>query len=200
VAEATTAEAATGQVTTRQATTGQATTGQATTGQATTGQATTGQATTGQATRGQPASGRATVPARSLAREGLPRLIGEALRFGVVGVVGFVVDTATVYGAHFLAGLDLYTAGAVAYLAAATTTWALNRAWTFADAPRDRPGRQWAVFVAVQLAGFALNRGTYAALVTFLPLAAAHPVLAVAAGSIAGMSVNFLTAKRIVFR
>jgi putative flippase GtrA len=186
VAEATTAEAATEQVTT----------GQATTGQATTGQATTGQATTGQATRGQPASGRATV----LAREGLPRLIGEALRFGVVGVVGFVVDTATVYGAHFLAGLDLYTAGALAYLAAATTTWALNRAWTFADAPRDRPGRQWAVFVAVQLAGFALNRGTYAALVTFLPLAAAHPVLAVAAGSIAGMSVNFLTAKRIVFR
>ena len=190
MAEATTAEAATGHVTT----------GQATSGQATTGQATTGQATTGQATTGQPASGRATVPARSFAREGLPRLIGEALRFGVVGVVGFVVDTATVYGAHFLAGLDLYTAGAVAYLAAATTTWALNRAWTFADAPRDRPGRQWAVFVAVQLAGFALNRGTYAALVTFLPLAAAHPVLAVAAGSIAGMSVNFLTAKRIVFR
>jgi putative flippase GtrA len=36
--------------------------------------------------------------------------------------------------------------------------------------------------------------------VTFLPLAAAHPVIAVAAGSIAGMGVNFLTARLIVFR
>jgi len=128
------------------------------------------------------------------------RLIGQALRFGTVGVIGFAVDTATVYLAHFLAGADLYTAGALAYVVAATTTWALNRAWTFADAPRDRPARQWAVFLAVQLAGFALNRGTYAALVTFLPLAATHPVIAVAAGSIAGMGVNFLTARLIVFR
>lgn len=133
-------------------------------------------------------------------QEGPRALIGQALRFGTVGVIGFVVDTATVYAAHFLAGADLYTAGALAYLVAATTTWALNRAWTFADAPRDRPARQWAVFVAVQLLGFALNRGTYAALVTFLPLAAANPVIAVAAGSIAGMGVNFLTAKLIVFR
>lgn len=131
---------------------------------------------------------------------GLRRLAGQALRFGTVGVIGFAVDTATVYAAHFLAGADLYSAGALAYLAAATTTWALNRAWTFADAPRERPGRQWALFVAVQLLGFALNRGTYAALVTLMPLAAAHPVIAVAAGSIAGMGMNFLTAKLIVFR
>jgi putative flippase GtrA len=151
-------------------------------------------------TRPHSTTAEAKAAARAAPRDGLPRLIGQALRFGTVGVAGFAVDTATVYAAHFLAGLDLYTAGAFAYLVAATTTWALNRAWTFADAPRARPGRQWAVFVAVQLAGFALNRGTYAALVTFLPLAAAHPVLAVAAGSIAGMGVNFLTARLIVFR
>jgi len=131
---------------------------------------------------------------------GPSRLVGQGLRFGVVGTLGFLVDTATVYAAHFLAGADLYTAGALAYLTAATTTWALNRAWTFREAPRARPGRQWALFVLVQLLGFALNRGTYAALVTVLPLAAAHPVIAVAAGSVAGMGVNFLTAKFLVFR
>lgn len=131
---------------------------------------------------------------------GLRSLIGQALRFGVVGTIGFVVDTATVYGLHFLLGLDLYSAGAAAYVVAATATWALNRAWTFRGASRARPARQWALFLGVQLLGFALNRGTYAALVTFLPLAAAHPVIAVAAGSIAGMGVNFLTARLIVFR
>lgn len=132
--------------------------------------------------------------------EALKALIGQALRFGVVGVIGFLVDTATVYGLHFGVGADLYSAGAAAYVVAATTTWALNRAWTFRDAARDRPARQWAVFLAVQLIGFALNRGTYAALVTFVPLAAAHPVIAVAAGSVAGMGVNFVTARTIVFR
>jgi putative flippase GtrA len=132
--------------------------------------------------------------------EALKALIGQALRFGVVGVIGFLVDTATVYGLHFGAGADLYTAGAAAYVVAASTTWALNRAWTFSEASKARPGRQWALFLAVQLIGFALNRGTYAALVTFVPLAATHPIIAVAAGSIAGMGVNFLTARTLVFR
>ncbi|MCU0983408.1 MAG: GtrA family protein [Acetobacteraceae bacterium] len=131
---------------------------------------------------------------------GMRALIGQALRFGVVGAIGFVVDTATVYGLHFLLRFDLYSAGAAAYVVAATATWALNRAWTFAGASRAQPARQWALFLIVQLLGFALNRGTYAALITFLPLAAAHPVIAVAAGSIAGMGVNFVTARLIVFR
>ena len=127
-------------------------------------------------------------------------LLGQMLRFGVVGGAGFVVDTATVYGLHFAAGFDLYSAGALAYVVAATATWGLNRVWTFAGASRERPARQWLLVLAVQLIGFALNRGTYAALITWVPLAAAYPVLAVAAGSVAGMGVNFLTARLIVFR
>jgi hypothetical protein len=45
-----------------------------------------------------------------------------------------------------------------------------------------------------------LNRGTYALLVTFVAIAAEQPVLAVAAGSIAGMGVNFVLSRRMVFR
>ena len=131
---------------------------------------------------------------------GLRRLVGQALRFGTVGAIGFAVDTATVYAAHFFVGADLLTAGAIAYVVAATTTWALNRVWTFADAPRERPAQQWALFLAVQLLGFPLNRGTYAALILWVPVAASHPVIAVAAGSLAGMVVNFVTARAIVFR
>jgi len=48
--------------------------------------------------------------------------------------------------------------------------------------------------------GFILNRGTYAALVTVSALCAAQPVLAVAAGAIAGMGVNFTLSRRVVFR
>jgi putative flippase GtrA len=45
-----------------------------------------------------------------------------------------------------------------------------------------------------------LNRGTYALLVTFVPLCAEQPVYAVAAGAVAGMFVNFGLSRRVVFR
>jgi putative flippase GtrA len=127
-------------------------------------------------------------------------LQAQMLRFGLVGTVGFLVDTATVYLAHFRLGLDLYSAGALAYLAAASTTWLLNRRFTFPEARTQQAGRQWLRFVVTQLAGFALNRGTYALLIATVPAARAEPVIAVAAGSLAGMTVNFLAARFLVFR
>jgi putative flippase GtrA len=122
----------------------------------------------------------------------------QFLKFGVVGTIGFVVDTAVLYAGLAL-GLGLYSGRAVSYLAAATTTWALNRAWTFRGQGSGPAWRQWAVFVAINLIGFACNYGTYAALVAFVPLVAQHPVIGVAAGSLAGMVGNFVLSRRFVF-
>ena len=127
----------------------------------------------------------------------------QFLRFGATGTLGFVVDTAVLYAA-IAAGAGLYGGRCISYVAAATTTWAVNRSWTFraAGQPAGRAGlgRQWALFLLVNLSGFAVNYGTYALLVSNLPLAAAHPVLAVAAGALAGMTGNFLLSRRLVFR
>jgi putative flippase GtrA len=132
-----------------------------------------------------------------------PRLAGlawEFLRFGTVGTLGFVVDTAVLYGALAL-GAGLYGGRALSYLAAASVTWLLNRVWTFRHrGAGQKAHRQWAAFVVVNLGGFALNYGTYAALVAFVPLVAAHPVLGVAAGSLAGMFSNFFLSRQLVFR
>lgn len=127
------------------------------------------------------------------------RTLLQFLQFGVVGTIGFVVDTAVLYAGLAL-GLGLYGGRAVSYLAAATTTWALNRAWTFRAAGQAPMARQWAVFVLVNLLGFACNYGTYALLVAGVPLVAAHPVLGVAAGSLAGMVGNFVLSRRYVFK
>lgn len=126
-------------------------------------------------------------------------VVQEFLRFGVVGTIGFVADTAVLYGALAL-GAGLYLGRAVSYVAAATVTWALNRAWTFRGRGGGAVHRQWALFVAVNLVGFVLNYGTYAALVAFVPVVAAHPVLGVAAGSLAGMFANFALSRALVFR
>ncbi len=123
----------------------------------------------------------------------------QFLKFGVVGTIGFLVDTAVLYAALW-AGLGLYWGRALSYVAAATGNWLLNRAWTFRGAGQGPAARQWAAFLAVNLVGFGFNYGTYAVLVATIPFVAAHPVLGVAAGSIAGLASNFLLSRRFVFR
>ena len=126
-------------------------------------------------------------------------LAAEMLRFGVVGTAAFVVDTATVYASR--GALGLYGAGALSFLVAVTFAWWLNRVWTFRARRGEIPWpREWARYVGANLLGIALNRGTYALLVTVWALAASQPVLATAAGAIAGMGVNFVMARRVVFR
>jgi putative flippase GtrA len=125
-------------------------------------------------------------------------LLAQIFRFGVVGGIGFLVDTLVLYAA-LAAGAGLYGGRVLSYLAAASGNWALNRAWTFRGGPQAPMARQWAMFLLVNLAGFAVNYGTYALLVGRVGLVAAYPVLGVAAGSLAGMTGNYLLSRRFVF-
>ena len=126
-------------------------------------------------------------------------LIAEMLRFGIVGTSGYVIGTVLVY--LMTPPLGKYAAGAVSFLIAASVNWAIHRAWTF----RGRGGdtalhRQWLTFLAANSLGFALNFATYAALRTWSPLCDAHPFLATAGGTAAGMGVNFVMSRQVVFR
>ncbi len=138
---------------------------------------------------------------RPLRRHATPervRVFRQFLKFGVVGVMGFIVDTSVVYALRYRLGL--YGAGLVAFLVAVTANWVLNRLWTFRGQGSLKLHQEWARYVLANLGGFVLNRGTYAILVTFVAICAEQPVLAVAGGSIAGMGVNFVLSRRVVFR
>jgi putative flippase GtrA len=136
------------------------------------------------------------LPQAWLSRDRLA-LVRQFLRFGAVGGIGFVVDTSVVYGLRSTIGI--YGAGAVAYLAAATLNWALNRAWTFRGPHRLAMHRQWAMFLATNMVGFVVNRGIFAALVTWSTFCNENPVVAIAAGVAAGMFINFAAARQVVF-
>ncbi len=122
----------------------------------------------------------------------------DLLRFGTVGGVGFLLDSATVCASR--AALGLYGAGVLAYFVAATGNWLLNRVWTFRGRGSGPAHRQWAAFLAANLVGFVLNRGTYAILVTVSALCARQPVYAIAAGAIAGLFTNFSLSRKLVFK
>lgn len=124
----------------------------------------------------------------------------EGAGFIVVGTLGFMVD-AGVVTLLAAAGAGPWLARLVSFAVAVSTTWVLNRRYTFRHrSPRHNSSRKnFGYYVAACLVGGGLNLGTYALLVSRVPLFAEVLALAVAAGSIAGMGANFLLARYWIF-
>jgi len=125
----------------------------------------------------------------------------EILFFAISGVVGFVVDAGIV---QFLVrewAVNPYEARLVSFLCAATTTWAFNRKITFKGRGSSGSKRRQLIRYLIAMAGgFALNYGAYAACVASFAVVHEWPAIGVAAGSIAGAMVNFLSSKYWIFR
>ena len=136
-------------------------------------------------------------PARALVTKRVALVI-EFAKFGIVGCFGFATDTAIVYALR--GSLGLYGAGLASYIIAGTGSWILNRSWTFRGRGGGPLHQQWGRFLGANMLGFILNRGTYALLVTFVPLCAAQPVFATFAGAVAGVFANFNMSRTLVFR
>jgi putative flippase GtrA len=125
--------------------------------------------------------------------------VNRFLRFCVVGGAAFFVDAGVLMALVAGAGLDPYAARVLSFLAAASFTWWLNRRYTFQV--KHRPtGSEWASYVGLMVIGATVNYGTYAAAITWWPLAREHLWLGVALGSVAGLGINFVTSSRLVFR
>lgn len=123
----------------------------------------------------------------------------EFLRFSVVGVVAFIIDASTLQSALWL-GLDPYSGRVLSYLVAATSAWAMNRRYTFRVGRDEGLVREWLAYLAANALGGLANYATYVAALWLSALARAWPVLAVAAGSVAGLAFNFVVNKYYVFR
>ncbi len=124
----------------------------------------------------------------------------QVLKFGLVGVVGFVVDAGVLYLLIALGDLGPYIGRVYSFLIAASVTWVLHRHFTFKSAARGPAAGQWARFVAVNGFGAAINYGVYAVLLLASETFLAAPVLAVAVGSLAAWAFNFFASRRYVFR
>jgi putative flippase GtrA len=121
------------------------------------------------------------------------------LTYSVVGVAAFGIDVLVFNAVLALAGVSPYIARLFSFLIASSAAWWLNRSVTFRDST-GRRGLEWARFLAVNVVGGLVNYATFATLIATIPLAAAYPVLALAAGSLCGLTFNFTASVRYVFR
>lgn len=126
------------------------------------------------------------------------KIARQFLSFAVVGAIGFVVDLGVLY--LVAPALGWYGGRVLSFLAAATVTWALNRRFTFAGRHSGASiRREYLRYLLTMLGGALVNYGAYVLTLHWLggPLA---PALGVALGSGAGLAVNFLTARFLVFK
>ena len=146
--------------------------------------------------QGEKAPATHTTQAASEAQPKHGLLRGQILRFGVVGMIGFVVNASLVEALAHATGPLL--AQALAFPVAASATWWLNRTYTF-GASNQQPHHEWLRYMLANSVGWLVNNAVFIAVVLTVPVAYAHPSIAVAVGSVAGMFFNFVASKKLVF-
>jgi putative flippase GtrA len=122
----------------------------------------------------------------------------ELARFAAAGVLGLVADVAILYLALAL-GTGPFAGRALSFLGAVAVTWQFNRRYTFSSRPGVSAWREWWSYLGAMLLGGAVNYGVYSALILLFRDVPLLPLIAVAAGSLSGMAVNFVNAKYFVF-
>ena len=123
------------------------------------------------------------------------------LRFGLVGATGFVVDTAVVYAMTGLVGMSPISGRLVSIPTAMATTWLLNRSFTFKNhASPHPPMREAAIYFAVQFCGVGLNFAVYSLALKLYPPFNQLLWMPLGFGAVAGMGLNFLGSKHLVFK
>jgi len=75
----------------------------------------------------------------------------------------------------------------------------MNRRYTF-EVEQSAAHAEWMRYVAFMVLGALVNYGAFAISIAIWELARAQPWLGVAVGSVAGLGINFLTSRRLVFR
>jgi putative flippase GtrA len=125
--------------------------------------------------------------------------VSQFLRFGISGGIGFLVDVAVLYLA-MAAGANFYLGRGISFLCAVFATWQINRNFAFRASGSLSLWQEWWRYLLAMLGGGVVNYLSSAVAVALLPPSPLAPMLGVAIGSIAGMTINFISSKLFVFR
>jgi putative flippase GtrA len=124
----------------------------------------------------------------------------QLLTFCIGGFIGFIVDAGVLQLLVWGLNWDRYSGRIISFLCAATATWIFNRSFTFKGPRRHRIFVEWMQYVFAMSGGFLCNFAAYSALVYFFNLDKQWLILAVGAGSLAGLGVNYTASRYWVYR
>ncbi len=121
------------------------------------------------------------------------------LTFGFVGLAGAVVHMVAFEIVRRIGGLGNAAAWVTSFFVAASSTWAMNRAFTFADRRGAQQGGEWAAYVLVAGAGALAHFAVFWLVTGFVGFFIRQPAMGIIPGSLASFVVTYLGASRLVF-
>lgn len=116
------------------------------------------------------------------------------VRFFLVGAIGFSVD-AGVLTTLLKANMPAHWARTISFLLAVTTTWAINRVWTFKVKQPVKKHHEYAGYMAIQGSGAAINMGIFMGLISYQPKLIEIPLVPLGAGAAVSMLWNYALTK-----
>jgi putative flippase GtrA len=123
----------------------------------------------------------------------------QFIRFAIVGAIGFVVDVGVLY-LNLHLGMGYFIGRAISFLCAVWVTWKINRQFTFISNGGNSDLKEMLRYLTAMLFGGLINYLAYMIVVMRAHNLPFLPFFAVAIGSIAGMMVNYFSAKLWVFK
>ncbi len=126
--------------------------------------------------------------------------IREIISFAAVGTVGFLLDAVIVWALIQFTNITPIWAKLIAFPFAVILTWLLNRNSTFKDRKQPNYLKEWAKYIQVNSLGAITNNISFIILVAKIDHLYQQPIIAVALGSIIGMTFNYLGSKIWVFQ
>jgi len=126
--------------------------------------------------------------------------IREIISFAAVGTAGFLLDASIVWAFTQFTNITPIWAKLIAFPFAVTLTWLLNRNSTFKDRKQTNYIKEWAKYIQVNSFGAITNNVSFIILVAKIDYLYQQPIIAVALGSIIGMTFNYVGSKIWVFQ
>ncbi|WP_041456933.1 GtrA family protein [Pantoea vagans] len=127
------------------------------------------------------------------------KLIFEVIKFGIVGVLGFLVDAFLVLQLNTYIGA--YGARLISFSCAVMTTWILNRNITFKHSTKSHNvALEFLKYVMSMCIGGSANLICYSLLISSKSHTNENILFATAIGSIVGLFFNFSLSKIFIFK
>jgi putative flippase GtrA len=125
--------------------------------------------------------------------------MSRLLRFGIVGVLGYVVDAGVLLVATQLLDVQYLLARVASFLIAASVTFLIHHRFTF-RLTTPLSAQRWSYYLLTTGVGALVNVGIYHLWVVRFGVEPMQLALGAAVGSIVAMFVNYFASSVLVFR
>lgn len=124
----------------------------------------------------------------------------QFILFCISGGIAFLIDAGLTHLLIHGVGIEPFRARIPAIAVAVLFTWLFNRYLSFRHRRSRKRLAEFGRYLLGNAFGLCANYGAYALVIATLAVSREWPVIAVAAGSIAGLLVNYASARHFVFR